>query len=194
MITIVQATLNGRKRTNTTIDKDYAVILSGFILPLSNVDIECSLKCKTVPMSLLTGVDDKIVKALGKLYPMLLVNMYTYRVFELLFGINNIDNTTLYYTPGEIVKEIFDITKTSLNFKEIKSTAEHTKLQKELSKPLNWNIVSKMIECSDCCSYIIVNQYDQSKVLYNPEYFNRDNKYIIFNYAVDDMTLMYVNL
>ena len=81
-----------------------------------------------------------------------------------------------------------------MNLKEIKSTREHTKLQKELKKPLNWNIVSKIIEYSEGCAYIIVNDYDQSKVIYKPEFYDKENRYVIFNYAVDDMTLMYVNL
>jgi hypothetical protein len=199
--------ISKNKRSDVTIDKDYEIILkrmrkvtpklskipyieinSCLVLPLSNVHIDCGLKSKVVPMCLIKGVDEKLISVLGKLYPMMLINMYTYKVFELLFSINNTESQ-----PAETVKEVFDITKASLNLKEIKSTKEHTKLQKELQKPLNWNIVSKMIECSDNCAFIIVNNYDKSKVIYNAEFYNK-NSYIIFNYAVDDMTLMYVNL
>ena len=202
------------KRPDKTIDKEYVVILkrmrrvtptlsqiphinilSCLVLPLSNVNIDCGLKSKVLPICLLENVDEKLINVLGKLNPMMLINMYTYKVFELLFNSNTVENSENdKYKPSEIIKEVFDITKSSLNLKEIKSTREHTKLQKELKKPLNWNIVSKIIEYSEGCAYIIVNDYDQSKVIYKPEFYDKENRYVIFNYAVDDMTLMYVNL
>ena len=126
------------KRPDKTIDKEYVVILkrmrrvtptlsqiphinilSCLVLPLSNVNIDCGLKSKVLPICLLENVDEKLINVLGKLNPMMLINMYTYKVFELLFNSNTVENSENdKYKPSEIIKEVFDITKSSLNLKD----------------------------------------------------------------------------